>query len=117
MLLASSLIPLAAQSLDGVWRSQGYGNLYQIHGPTLKTFEVTTTTCVPSFTAKAIAGREATFKSRIGVFSISAGTSDNRKLLQYADSLSTIKIERLPNMPAVCDPPTPNTPLGNFEVF
>ena len=43
--------PIQAQPLDGVWRSQGYGYVYDIHGPALKSFEVTTATCVPGFTA------------------------------------------------------------------
>ena len=29
------------QSLDGVWRSEGYGMAFDIHGATLKSFEVT----------------------------------------------------------------------------
>src|SRR5579862_5216808 len=54
-----------AQSLDGVWRSEGYGTIFEIQGSTVRTFQVTTTTCVPWFTADRdpsnIAGREATF--------------------------------------------------------
>jgi len=35
------------QSLDGVWRSEGYGLVFDIQGATLKSFEVTATTCMP----------------------------------------------------------------------
>lgn len=31
--------------------------------------------------------------------------------------LTSIAIERLPALPQTCRPPTPDTPLGNFEVF
>ena len=115
-------LPAMPQSLDGVWQSQGYGNVYEIRGSTLKAFEVTTRTCVPGFTAKlltiAIPGREATFKERGGdQFFIGSGSDSDHKTLNHPDGLSKIRIDRLPRMPAVCGPPTENTPLGNFEVF
>src|SRR6516165_6000586 len=72
------------QSLDGVWRSEGYGLVFDIQGGTLKSFEVTATTCVPGDAAQredsSIDGREATFKTADGdVFFIrSGGTADHR---------------------------------------
>ena len=41
------------QTLDGVWRSEGYGLVFDIQGATLKSFEVTATTCVLGNAAKA----------------------------------------------------------------
>ena len=116
------VIPAAAQSLEGTWQSQGYGNVYEIRGVTLKAFEVTARTCVPGFTAKrlaaAVRGREATFKSqRREVFFISDGSDDDHKLLNHADGLASIRISRLPRLPTVCDAPTADTPPDNFEVF
>jgi hypothetical protein len=125
MLLAAALAAGAAQqapSLDGVWRTQGYGYVIEIKGPTLRAFEVTATTCVPGFTAlrdaTAIAGREATFKTEDGgVLFIRAGGADDHKLLHREGSASDMRIDRLTRLPAVCDHPTPNTPADNFEVF
>jgi hypothetical protein len=123
-LLAIAILcaPVQAQSLDGVWRSQGYGYVFDIHGPVLKAFEVTTTTCVPGFTAQrqtiAAPGWEATFKSKgRGIFFVRSDGADDHKLLHYDGALSNLRINRLPRMPAVCAPPTANTPLDNFEVF
>lgn len=124
MLLAASLVPLASvamQSLDGVWRSQGYGYVFEIQGTTLRAFEVTTRTCVPGFTARrdtvAVSGREATFRKRDGgVYFVKAGGTDNHKLMDTG-SLPNIRIDRLPKMPDLCDQPTANTPVDNFEVF
>ncbi len=113
---------LCAQSLDGFWRTEGYGDVFDIHGDTLKIFQVTTTTCVPGETLQRddanIAGREATFKSKDGdvVFVRSGGTADN-KLLHEEGSASDRRINRLDRLPAVCEHPTPNTPPDNFEVF
>ena len=125
MLLTGALVAGAtpqAPSLEGVWRSQGYGYVIEIKGPMLRAFEVTTTTCVPGFTARgdasAIAGREATFKTEDGgVLFIRDGGPRNRKLLHDEGSASDVRIDRLPRLPAICNHPTANTPADNFEVF
>jgi hypothetical protein len=119
LVLASST---AAQSLDGVWRSQGYGYVIEIHGPVLKSFEVTAQTCVPGFTAKrdtsVVAGREATFKTTDGdVLFVRTGGSSDHRLLHYDGSASDVRIDRMPRRPEACDQPAGNTPLNNFEVF
>ena len=123
MLLTGAFVASATPqvpSLEGVWRSQGYGYVMEIKGPTLRAFEVTATTCVPGFTARrddtAIAGREATFKTTGGgVYFIRTGGSGDHRLLHSEGSASDVRIDRLPRLPAVCGHPTPNTPADNFE--
>jgi hypothetical protein len=115
-------LPLQAQSVDGVWRSRGYGDVFEIHGPTVKTYQVTSTTCVPGFTGQrdpaSVPGRDATFTHGEGeVFFIRSGGKRDHKLLHNEGSASDIRLDRLPRLPVVCDHPTPNTPAGNFEVF
>src|SRR5215469_5506669 len=110
------------QSLDGVWRSEGYGLVFDIQGGTLKSFEVTATTCVPGDAAQredtSIDGREATFKTSDGnVFFIRSGGTADHKLLHNISSVSDVRIGRIAMPPATCEHPTPNTPQGNFEVF
>ena len=65
--VALGIASMRAESLDGVWRSEGYGLVFQIQGSNLKTFEVTTSTCVADGTALrdgAVSNsREATFKT------------------------------------------------------
>jgi hypothetical protein len=119
LLLASST---ASQSLDGVWRSQGYGYLIEIRGPVVKAFEVTAQTCVPGFTAKrdtsVVPGREAAFKTVDGdVFFVRTGGSGDHRLLHSDGSASDVRIDRLPRRPEICEQPASNTPLSNFEVF
>src|SRR6202011_4096509 len=59
--------PAQNPSMDGVWRSQGYGNVFEIDGPTVNMFEVTNTTCVGGGTAALdttpVPGRVATFRT------------------------------------------------------
>ena len=55
------------QSLEGVWRSEGYGLVFEVQGTRLKSFEVTATTCMPGDAAQreetSIDGSEVTFKT------------------------------------------------------
>src|SRR5215831_20660456 len=100
------------QSLDGVWRSEGYGLVFDIQGATLKSFEVTATTCVPGDAAQredtSIDDREATFKTtdRDVFFIRSGGTTDHR-LLHNVSSVSDVRIARIAKLPATCEHPTP----------
>jgi hypothetical protein len=120
--LAAILFGNAQPSLDGVWRSQGYGYVFEIRGPVFKAFELTKTTCVLGFTAQlqhaAAAGREATFKSKDeGVFFVKTGGTNDHKLLHEEEAVADIHIDRVENLPTICDHPTANTPQNNFEVF
>jgi len=123
MLLTACLVSsAAAQSLDGVWRSQGYGYVIEIQGPVLKGFEVTQQTCLPSLTANrdtsSVPGREATFRTGDGdVFFVKTGGTDDHRLLHSDGSASDIRIDRLRRKPEACDQPTGDTPLDNFQVF
>ena len=120
MFLAGSFASIrsaTAQSLDGVWQSEGYGNVYEIRGKTLNAYDVTTRTCVPDFSATRVVvtnpGHNDTFKARgEDPIVISAGKGDDDRTLNRK-----MRIDRIPRLPAVCSPPTENTPIGNFEVF
>jgi hypothetical protein len=122
VLCALAPAALAAQSLDGIWRSQGYGYVFEIRGRSLSAWEVTAGTCVKSLTATgdsaAVPGREATFRTRDGnVFFVRAGGSKDFHLLHYDGSASDMRIDRIAAIPPVCTPPTTDTPANNFEVF
>jgi hypothetical protein len=111
-----------AQELDGVWRGEGYGDVFQIQDSAVKMFQLTATTCVAGSSAKrepgAIEGREATFKTVDGdVFFVRAGGAADHKLLHQPGNSSDERLDRVPRLPAVYNQLTPNTPATNFEVF
>ena len=121
-LLLASFPLLDAQSLDGVWRSQGYGYVFQIKGRVLQAFEVTATSCLPGFTAKSdkssVPGREVTFRTGDGdTYFIRTGGSADHRLLHNDGAASDIRIDRLLERPAPCIRPGGDTPMDNFEVF
>ena len=41
----------SAQSLEGIWQTEGYGYVFEVKGNRLQAYEVTAKTCVPGFTA------------------------------------------------------------------
>jgi hypothetical protein len=117
-----SVTPAAGQSLDGVWRSEGYGYAFNVRGGDWQAFEITSTTCVTGFTATRSGGtmpdREATFKMKDGrPFFVRPGGSNDHRVLHFDGSASDMRIDRLARMPMICDHLTPDTPPDNFEVF
>jgi Peptidase family S41 len=120
--LLVSFSPAAQRELEGVWRSQGYGYVFEIQGSVLKFFEVTATTCVPGRIAgrasAVLPGREATFSTQDGdIFFIRAGGSPDHKLLHAEGTVSDIRIDRIPKVPDTCVRATVDTPANNFDVF
>lgn len=117
-----SVAPAIGQSLDGAWRSEGYGYAFNVRDGEWTAFEITSGTCVPAFTATrsggAMSDREASFKLTKGAsFFLRPGDSSDHRVLHFEGVASDMRIDRLPRMPAVCDHLTPNTPPNNFEVF
>lgn len=110
-----------AAALSGVWKSDGYGLVFVATGDTLQAYEVTQTTCLPSFKAAKLAGAhpgaEAAYGSDGEVFLVKAGLDSAAKRLHYDGAASDMVIRPLAARPATCDTPTPDTPAGNFEVF
>ncbi|MCC7157053.1 MAG: hypothetical protein IT161_20910 [Bryobacterales bacterium] len=112
----------ASGALDGAWRSQGWGFVYQVQGADWQAYEVTSKTCVAGFKAKRVAsgrpGNGVTFQIRHGnLFSIVDGAGSEHKRITAPRGLTSIAIERIGSLPKPCTPPTANTLLNNFEVF
>jgi hypothetical protein len=117
-----SVTPAAGQTLDGVWRSEGYGYAFNVRGGEWHAFEITSTTCVPGFAATRSADttpdREGTFQIKDGgLFFVRPGGSNEHKVLHFDGTASDMRIDRLSQMPGVCDKLTSDSPQDNFEVF
>lgn len=113
--------PEPSPGLSGTWKSDGYGFVFVADGDTLQAYEVTQTTCVPSFKvtrrAETAPGVEAVYADDDQVFQVRATPDPNEKRLHSDGSASDMVIHRVAARPSTCDPPTPDTPEGNFEVF
>src|SRR5690348_1917497 len=120
--MSSLAAPCRAQSLDGIWRSEGYGYVFAVQGPSWTSFEVTTASCVPGFTATLVQdrapGREATFDA-MGTrkFFVRSSSGADRKTLHFEGAASDMRMDRISAVPSLCSPPTSDTPQNNFDVF
>lgn len=120
-LLSAGPAPLAAQSLDGHWRTEGHGLHFEVTGSTLKAYELTATSCLPSFTAERVhnaTGQDVAFKvvDSPATYIFRSGVS-GRGLVHRNGSASDMVVHRLGAPPAQCNEPIPDTPLTNFDVF
>lgn len=122
--LALSLLAATAsgQSLDGTWRSDGYGWVFDIRGDSLRAREVTAVSCIASFRAH----REAT----VPVGAVAAFTFDGAPItvqvlrdpsadamrLHVEGSASDYIIRRA-SAPAICDRETAKDAQTTFDVL
>ena len=120
-LLVASTSQAPAQSLDGTWRSEGYGWVFDIRGDSLRAREVTAVSCLPSFRAhrdSAPAGAVAafTFDGSPTTMQVLRGALDDRLRLHLEGSASDYVIRR-GAVPAVCEHETPKDAETAFDVF
>lgn len=125
--LIASLIFVVAElggPLDGWWISDGYGILLEIKGDRIKAFQITAISCLADWTA--IRQVEASEKDAEAVFImtiapdkilVKAGESADRKFFKLEGCASSVGFRRIQQRPTVCEKPTENTPLNNFDIF
>lgn len=114
--------PTSSSSLDGVWTADGYGTVYEIAADTLTRFEVTTVSCLlrDRFRATALPNGARGAFARLGggeAFAILPGARPTAARVHLDWAASEQIIHRVGRKPAVCDTPTPNGPLTNFDIF
>ena len=110
-----------ARPLTGTWKSDGYGYVLAAHGDTLQVYEATRTTCLPVYKmlriTKGAAGAELTYEADDSPIIMRLGESANERRMHSDGAASDVVIRQIPSLPTVCATPTPNTPVGNFDVF
>jgi hypothetical protein len=103
----------AHPGLDGIWQSEGYGNIFVIQGSQIESFQFTTTICVKGPAAHFVDASGAVKNSEGDGFTIRDGDSADNKLVHPGE----FRLDRISGLPSLCNHLTPNTPAGNFEVF
>ena len=118
---ASAQTQPSAKSLDGLWLTDGYGDLIEFQGDDLRSFEITTLSCIPALNAthKNSAGttNEIIFTSDGDTFRISPGSSPDTRWLHGDGSVSSILLRRTRSRPEACNQTLADTPLTNYQVF
>jgi hypothetical protein len=122
MLLGPAAAAADVPTLDGVWRSDGYGLLLEVDGKRLRAYEVTAISCIPSWTAARLEekkeGVEAVFKleSQGPKLYVTAGPSPDTRYFGMTPCASRILARRLSERADLTKKPA-DTPLANFDVF
>jgi hypothetical protein len=126
---ASLLLPRFARaqnhptplSLDGLWLTDGYGELVEFKGNDLRVYEITKLSCIPSEKAsrKTDAGTadEVVFAADDDMFRIVPGPSQDTLWFHQDGAVSNILLRRTSSRPKPCGQPLADTPLTNYQVF
>jgi peptidase S41-like protein len=114
--------PCAAQVQQGSWTSDGYGLLLEVARDTLRAYEVTSVSCIPSFTATAVSAPAGAlgayrFTGAPVTVLLLPDQGPDRARYHFNGAASDVIIHRAAQKPAVCDRATANTPTSNFDVF
>lgn len=120
--LASVQTNPTTQSLDGQWLTDGYGDLVEFQGDSLRGYEITKLSCIASTTAtrkpEPNDANETVFAGDDGSrFRVSPATSPDTRWLHEDGSVSSILLRRTGSRPEPCGQPLTDTPLMNYRVF
>jgi hypothetical protein len=110
----------SAQSIDGIWLSDGYGQMAEIGGDLMRLFEITPVSCIPvgQGTRQSSEGPAAIFLlPDAGRITLLPGASADEKRVHRPAAASDIVIRRVSRKPDACTRETPDTPESNFDVF
>jgi hypothetical protein len=89
----------ATHGLDGIWQSEGYGNVFVIQVSRIESFQFTTTTCVKGPAAYFIRASATAKDSDGDLFTIRDGDSPGHKLLHPVGSAGHIRLDRISALP------------------
>ena|SRR5579859_422443 len=114
-----AVVPLRSQSLDELWKSEGYGVLIEIHEDTMQVFETTSISCIPSWSARRISGSQGEIVYQEGrrTIRLSSSTGMSEKHLHVDGNASDIILYRISKRPKLCMKQVPNTPSENYAIF
>jgi C-terminal processing protease CtpA/Prc len=112
-------------SLQGLWKSDGYGYIFEVKGDELSVFDVTKNNFTPNFTGNNVdqtpgdgeVDFEVDFRSAILELKIKSTTDDDVKIIDPGGDSTDITLQRIDEKPSVSEQPTSNDPLTNFDVF
>jgi hypothetical protein len=101
-------IPSVANAQKQLWLSDGYGFLFDASRDTLRAFEVTSISCIPSFTASAVtapAGASAAYRlngAPVTVLLVPDKTTGGMRF-HLNGAASDVILRRATEKPAVCN--------------
>ncbi|ANZ19520.1 S41 family peptidase [Streptomyces noursei ATCC 11455] len=112
----------AAPSLDGVWRTDGYGTLVTIEGRTLKTYQTTAISCLPGAVTGSRAGAPGADDTLRFAVPDSAPLTvtpagPDRARTAFEDNVGHHALRRAGALPKRCGARPARDPRAVFDVF
>jgi hypothetical protein len=109
-------------SIDGVWRSVGYGWIFSVRQGGAEWFETTALSCLRSRTLLQLgkAGTDGTvrFGDKHGAEQVGLRRSgDGHGVLSLTGDVAPVELVPLPQLPDSCSRAAPADPLTTFDVF
>jgi hypothetical protein len=106
----------------GLWVTEGYGLVLDVRPDSVVSYEVTKVSCIANLRARTTPpppGALGAFRMPNApvTFVVLPGKTGADARVHLAFAASDMIIHRIDRKPAVCDTPTPDTPLSNFDVF
>jgi len=111
-----------AQTLDGLWLSDGGGMLFDIKGETVHVFEITSISCLPSWQAMGSAAtanghNETVFTENAGMRRFTLDRAPNIARFQSDCSTADILFRKMQHSPKSYTEPIDNTPQADYAIF
>jgi hypothetical protein len=115
-----------APSLDGLWKTDGYGFAMEIRGDDVRMWQTTTVSCLPSYTGHrttASPARNGAVGFALDVLdgqvmaTIAPGATPDRKRMRTEGSVTDWGLVRIGALPPACDAPTASDPVATFDVL
>jgi len=105
----------SASGLDGSWRSEGYGLLVDFSGDRLTASELTSISCIASWTA--VRKDHDVYAGDHGVVRFLRTTSTRVIRMHLEGTVSDVLLRRIASRPRLCTRQLANTPANNYAVL
>jgi hypothetical protein len=112
---------IAAKPLEGAWLADGYGLLVEFDVAGLRTYELTSISCIPSRTGKLEENRPSglvsTFVSGHSTMTVSRTKDPDILQLHMDGAASDIVLHRASTRPSACGRTPTNSPQENYDIL
>lgn len=120
--IAALPVPMRSRSLDGLWQSDGYGLMVELHGTKMSVHQITSISCIAFWTADRTSNTlepdgSQMFRRGGDPVKLSPGSSPETLWLRESNTISAIRLSRISERPKPCATSLADTPQNNFDVF
>lgn len=121
ILLADAQKQHDSKLTEGFWLTDGYGELVEFDGTALRSYELTSISCIPAQTRQLDETRSsisiAVFPSGNSVITVRRTDDPNILHMRWDWAAADIILRRTGSLPEQCKQNPPDTPQNNYAIF